>query len=382
MGCWGMEKRRRGEIKKKVLVVREVFSVRTWGNLMMRVSGLKSIGVLVGILGLFTVFNGSGCSLRQGGKEFWVYAGAIRVSPNGRWVAVGSDDGRLVIIDMWRSPATFRLIDRIDCVSALTFSGDAQYLFVGNGDSTVYMWRTSTWQRLADTLITRFRGIQAMASPPQSDGLICGNGNRELPALQLFRRAPDSLKWYHSLTWFPDQLLMYPSELLFTVDGRHLLIDSYMGDLLRVPVSPDGRFHWSAVSAIYRRESHGMGGMAVSPRGRWLAFSPLTRDSVLIYDCHSRRIIHRIAVGECTPLAFDLHGQRLFMIKNRNQLVSVRCKDWQVEKVIPFPDFSLVYHMHSVPYQSRLVLQGSSHFVLWDYESEQIVLRFNLEDVR
>lgn len=74
--------------------------------------------------------------------------GGIAVSPDGRTVATGQDDGRVAIWDMKSGRQRSTLIGHKRPVTAVTYSPDARRLVSGSFDRTVVVWDLATGEMI------------------------------------------------------------------------------------------------------------------------------------------------------------------------------------------------------------------------------------------
>jgi WD40 repeat protein len=68
---------------------------------------------------------------------------ALAISPNGRFVAVGEDSGRILLWDLRAAKEAGRLEGHARAVRALAFSADSRDLASGSDDTTIVVWNVS-----------------------------------------------------------------------------------------------------------------------------------------------------------------------------------------------------------------------------------------------
>jgi WD40 repeat protein len=339
----------------------------------------KTKTILLSLLFTALLANLLTCPSAHEKQEEIIDTNAVKIAPNGRWIAFGSNSGNLWIIDLWQQPIRARLVDSLKGVAALSFTPDATYLLGGDFDSTLYLWRTGTWQRIDQSLKLPFKIVNTLAFHPFQPLAVCGNGPHEQPTLVFFEFA-----------WFPfyalsshqtyqvSGLFEYPLRLLFTPDGRNLIVEGYMGDLIYFPLNLKRNSTKSDLLArkkiIYDKESHGMTALSVSPDGRWLAFSPLDEERLLVYDFKNDSIVKTFATPLSPALTFTRDGQFLFMVIHDNQLAYLQAPDWRIVQTATLHGIEYASAIDHVPYTHwLLVTRGFNEFYLWDYEKKQMV---------
>ncbi|MCA9904548.1 MAG: PD40 domain-containing protein, partial [Anaerolineae bacterium] len=72
----------------------------------------------------------------------------LALSPDGRRLASGAEDGLIVIWDTETAQETRRLIGHSDLVRSLNFSSDGQQLISASYDNTARIWDLSNWEEL------------------------------------------------------------------------------------------------------------------------------------------------------------------------------------------------------------------------------------------
>lgn len=308
----------------------------------------------------------------------WIPENAVAVSPNGRYLAIGSSsEGKIWIADLWHRPVTIQEIDSIYAVMSLQFTPDAQYLLAGGADSLIHAWRAGKWQRLKSTLKLPFRSIETLAAKPTSSTFVCGSGKREATELVFFRFEPDELPCFEkTFLLSTEDLCEYPLRLAYTPDGEKLILEGYMGDLLSIAF-PDSTTYTK--TSIYSKTSYGLAGLSISLDSRYLAFSPLTQDLILIYDFKTNRIIEQKKIAESCPLAFSSNGKFLFSVLNENRLLYWKTKGWQLVDSVTIPELQVIQIIKAVPYSNLLVVMGFSDLLIWDYRQKKVIARYTLK---
>jgi WD40 repeat protein len=140
---------------------------------------------------------------------------AVAYSPDGRWLAIGFEDGTVdVISSRDNSPAKYWKADshRID---GLYFFPNGKNLFVGPADSSATVWDTTPQTpTLLATLHVALGGISACAVSPDGK-LLAAAGDDTV------------IRWYDTATWQKTReyrdFLLETFALAFTPDGKQLL---------------------------------------------------------------------------------------------------------------------------------------------------------------
>ncbi len=333
---------------------------------------IKQVKYILTLSFLLAIFY----ACREDSDHPWIYHTGVDVSPNGRYLAFGSGDGRIWIINLWDETPEARIIDTIYGVMSLRFSGDAQYLMAASADSLVHVWETENWQKLSEIFQLPFRIGKALENFPSTSDWVCGNGHRDWPMLMFFRFEPDSFPHFQAIKQLPmDGFFEYCLSLNATPDKQKLVVEGYMGDLLYY-LNTDPPLQ--TFKTIYTQEDHGMKGLSLSPNSQYLAFSPLDVPSIFIYDFQKDTIIQVLKLDDINALSFSSDGKFLFVVFNNNILAYWTTHDWSLFTTVQIPDFNIIYIMRAVPYSKRLVLMNHTQVVLWDYNQKRVIGFFNL----
>jgi WD40 repeat protein len=100
-------------------------------------------------------------------------------SPDGRWLATGSEEGAIRLWDLSPVDPTsrvFALDGHKGAVHGLAFSADGRWLVSGAADGTVRLWRLTAEGAKQDRVFDegRYGAIQSLALSPNSDWLVLG----------------------------------------------------------------------------------------------------------------------------------------------------------------------------------------------------------------
>ncbi len=198
------------------------------------------------------------------GHTYWITA--VAVSPDGRWVATGSDDDTARLWDLSAvDPAHDPIILRghTDEVEVLAFSPDGRWLATGSGDSYTRLWdlRSADPAQAPIILHGHRDGIRAVAFSADSRWVATGSWDRtaRLWNLEAVATAQDAvvLQGHKSIV----------TSLAFSPDG-HWLVTGSADETARL-------WNLSAVDPardpVILSVRNGAKAVAFSPDGRWLA---------------------------------------------------------------------------------------------------------------
>jgi WD40 repeat protein len=179
---------------------------------------------------------------------------ALAISPDGSWLASGSDDGTVRIWDAetWQEQAA--LSGHTGWVSTVAISPDGSWLATGSSDETVRTWDAATGQGRA-VLTSHGQSVNAVAIAPDGSWLATVSSD--------------------GTVWFWD---------VATGQEGAVLIDT--GGVLAVAIAPDGSWLatvssdrtvriWDAATgrqrAVLTGHSLRVNAVAIAPDGSWLA---------------------------------------------------------------------------------------------------------------
>ncbi len=179
------------------------------------------------------------------------YVNALSLSPDGRWLAIACDDGK---VKLWRveSGDELRVLaGHTGAVYALTFSPDSRRLATGSLDETIRLWEIRSGQE-----IQTFRGhsewVNALAFSPDGTRIVSAGRDGTVRIWDV--QSGSSLRVISD----------YPSEV-FTValspDGR--LIASDKGDSFCLRAAARGKEIAGGIAAQW-----GINTLAFSPDGK------------------------------------------------------------------------------------------------------------------
>ncbi|MBN2550132.1 MAG: WD40 repeat domain-containing protein [Anaerolineales bacterium] len=208
---------------------------------------------------------------RQVSLKTGAFSHSLAFSPDGRWLAVGSRDGKVRVWDFQALlsaqvdlPPELVLLAHKKGVNSVVFSPNGSYLASGGNDAVARLWELGTG-RLLQTMIGGTHAVPSIAFPTDGGNLAIINGNlvrlREVGS----GRIAGTFRWttpLFNLSFSPDgqtlavggndnQVLLweagsafrtgqekYPVPIQFT--GHNGLTNSYHSLIWRVVFSPDG----------------------------------------------------------------------------------------------------------------------------------------------
>lgn len=120
---------------------------------------------------------------------------AIMFSPDGRRLATGGGDERVVLWDLEQQKASFSAMDDLINVMSVAFSPDGQTLYIGAWDSNLRLWQFATSDKMLPLWGHSAGGVGAIALSP--DGAVLASAGRDGTArlweLQGTASAPQAL---------------------------------------------------------------------------------------------------------------------------------------------------------------------------------------------
>jgi WD40 repeat protein len=212
---------------------------------------------------------------------------AISFSPDGRWLATGSEDKSIRIWDLSTGRTLRILTGHTDLIWSLAFSPDAKRLASASQDGTLRLWDTVNWT----LLYTLNSGTTPIACRFSPDGkfLIVSNQSREEEgggaSIDIRDAVTTQMVRTIRLEWGTAQ------PLIVTPDGR-LLASGGAGEDGEIDVATktwdlrNGR-ELANVSVLP---------LAVSPDGRWIASRVNEQDAtkIIVQDAQSGKTVRSI----------------------------------------------------------------------------------------
>ncbi|GAB4038376.1 WD40 repeat domain-containing protein [Spirosoma gilvum] len=181
----------------------------------------------------------------------------VAISPNGKYVLSGAWDNVLIIWELTTGRVLWRMEGHSDVVTEVVFSPDGRYILSGSWDNTLILWEVST-----GTVVRRLEGhtdrVNSVAFSPDGGYAVSGSWDKTV------------LLWDISAGTVVRRLESHThrvSSVAFSPDGCYVLSGSWDKTVLL----------WEAVTGrIVGRHEDGVGPVAFSPDGRFVAFAALS----------------------------------------------------------------------------------------------------------
>ncbi len=189
------------------------------------------------------------------------------LSPDGRWLVTGHEDGAVRVIDVAQGGPPRRLDGHNQMISALELSPDGRQLLTGSLDRTACLWDLATGTRLHRLAGHRMAvGSGAFSA----DGRLLATGSWD-----------DTVRLWDTGTWRDLGVLEGHAnsvhDLVFAPGGRTLAVLSGAGVLKFWSLGAERE-----AGMLQLDQGTRLGTLAISPGGRWLAaVSPAGRLTVL-----------------------------------------------------------------------------------------------------
>ena len=258
------------------------------------------------------------------GHSDYVYS--VAISPDGKYLASGADDGTVIIWDAKSGQRLQTFKGHSYCVNSVCWSTDGKYLASGSNDGTVIIWDANGGLRL-QTLEGHYSYVKSVCWSPDGKYLASGSGDKtviiwDAKSGQRLKTLEGYSSTVLSVSWSPDGKYLasgadgiikgkyiwnddtYYREIIIwdANSGQRLKTlegDSYDGTF--VCWSPDGKYLangsadfdviiWDAKSGeiLKTLEGHSLGVESVSwsPDGKYLVSGGYD-DIIIIWDANS-----------------------------------------------------------------------------------------------
>jgi WD40 repeat protein len=230
---------------------------------------------------------------------------ALSFSPDRRWLATGSMDRTVRLWDLQdprAEPLVLRSHER--GIRALVFSPDGRWLATGSLDETARLWNAHDPSAEPVVLRGHNDGIRALVFSPDGRWLATGSGDRTTRLWDVQDLSAEPVVLH--LRGHNDGIGI--TALAFSPDGRWLAIGSGESTALLWDVQDP-----NAKLAVLRGHNDGITALAFSPDGCWLATG--SRDTTArLWDPQDPRAVPlelRGHEGRITTLAFSPNGRWL-----------------------------------------------------------------------
>lgn len=245
--------------------------------------------------------------------EVW----AVASSPDGRLMAMGTDDGLIKLIELSTGRQVSVLKVHTGHVIDLAFSPDGRRLISGGGDRRALVWDVPSG-KLYLTLVGHTNWVTAVAFT--TDGRTAVTGSRD-----------------------------------GTVRFRDLLTGTEKSNL-------DGRTSW-------------VHGIALSPDGKTMATAHAARPNILLWDLGSGRIRARYEKGSLiSSLAFSRDGRLLYAAGRDRQVLVLNAANLELIRSLP----AHLAEIKSIALSGNLLATASADRTvrLWDLDSDEEIRRY------
>jgi len=269
---------------------------------------------------------------------------AVTFSPDGAWLATGSDDTTVRLWEASSGREIRKLTGHDGSIRGLAFSSDGRYLASGNSDGTVKLWDVATGRELRTLM--HIAGVTAVSFSPDGKtlaagctGMVRGGGTVKVWELATGReiRARAS-RWNNimALAFVANNRLLLSAST--DENNEYGVVEMYDPEqdrqVLSLPIvavafSPDGR--WAAAAQggnnirLWELATSREGASLPSPSGnmspavafsmdgRWLAARGPDYKSVKIWDVASGTEVQSLVghTSAVTTLAFSQDGRRI-----------------------------------------------------------------------
>ncbi len=287
-------------------------------------------------------------------------AKCMAISPDGRWIASGHFDGKVVLWDV-QTQERVRVLQgdssADSTVRHLAFSHDNRWLAASAGRNGVNVWQVVDG-RLWRTISVHQDRVRAVSFSPRSNLLAVALANRSVRIWDLSADSEpvniDAARQVKNCQW---------SGLVFSPNGEHIAAAA-RDESARVWNAATG----DQILSLHHGASNPA--LAYSPNGRRIA--SISRSVIKLWDAESGRALH---TSNGTPefgrtIAFDPTGKRLALATrhltthNRGEAVIWDVDTWQpILKLRRNPE-----HVVFSPDGRFLVALVAGNIVLWEAE--------------
>ncbi len=223
---------------------------------------------------------------------------AVAFSPDDHFIAVGSENHSVMIVDAFDQEPARSLQGHTSEVHAVAFSPGGNWLASGGADGKLYLWQWRTQETPHLTLHDHLRAVRSLAFSPDGKYLVSASEDREARVwdvqllLQRLEAHPRSLPMWHGALSADGRLILSDSGnrlVLWDVASgqiKRIIQGAHQDDILCCAISPNGAWAlsggrdqnlrlWSlATGRDFRTKRVHEGAIlrcAISPDGEWFA---------------------------------------------------------------------------------------------------------------
>ena len=229
--------------------------------------------------------------------------GAVALSPDGRSLAIGSDDKTARVVETTTDKELIRVTHEAT-VGAVAFSPDGRYLATGSGDNTARVVETAAGKELIR--VPHEAPVVAVAISPDGRYLATGSGDRTARVVET-TTGEELIRVTHE---------GYVRAVAFSRDGRNLATGSH-DKTARVVETTTGK------DLIRVTHEGDVGALAFSRDGRYLATGSEDKTARVIDVTTGKEIIRLPHEDAVFQVAFSPDGRVLYTLTVNEENVAV-----------------------------------------------------------
>ena len=221
----------------------------------------------------------------------------VAISPDGKTLAIGSEDGTIKLWDLQTGVLRNTLKGHTASIYAIAFSPDGQSVASGSADESIKIWNPGTG-KLLRTLSGRLKGISAIAISPDSQTLLCGDRAGNI--------AIWNVKTGEQISFFAGHSILVTS-LAISPDGQ-TAVSSSQDNTIKLWEIKTGQL----IHTLTTPDSHHFSTVAISPNGETIA-SGSWDGVVRLWNPQSGKLVKSLRVSSVSinTVAFRANGHTL-----------------------------------------------------------------------
>lgn len=162
------------------------------------------------------------CQIKADGPDSWrtadeEWAGAVAISPNGKFLATGSLHHTLSVFDTATGRCLFRRADHDSAVTCVAWSADGAFIATGSADASVKIWDAATGN-LVETIHQIRSAVTAVAFSNDGKFLIAAAVDLSIRVFTLYNRQLVKMMFGH--TKVVESLAFHPNGWLYASGSR------------------------------------------------------------------------------------------------------------------------------------------------------------------